>query len=653
MGLEPARIKYRADIDGLRALAVGAVILYHARVPGFAGGYVGVDVFFVISGFLITQLLDQVRGAPWTPALANFYLRRARRLLPALFVMLAVCTVLATALYFPKDLKNYGRSLVYSVAFLGNFGAAMQGGYFDPGARFAPLRHLWSLGVEEQFYLLYPLALLATSGLRKSSQAALLVALATGSLLLSFWGAVHAPVLNFYMLPTRAWELMTGAVLATTPLRTKQRTNELLGACGIVGILIVVGYARVITFPGTAGLVTSLCTGMLIVANASGRTTVARILSLRPLVFTGLISYSLYLWHAPLIAFLDYYSIREPSAPVLGLTLLVTYLISTASWVFIEQPVRTRKLAAAPRAIIAAAAFATVVFAALGYGFFRADGLPGRMAVLPPAIAEESPEFSAMEARCTGLPLAEITVGHLCSFGPQTDSAPRVLVWGDSHAGVLLPVYQSLAIARKVRIYFGIRGACWPLPGAEAAGSGEFWRARCAAFNAAMLQAVEQLNPQRVILNAYWLDPGAKSEPEFRRRVSGHGTEVSDALNTLLAGMRRRGRSVCAVLTVPGYDYPIPYAVAMAQRRNIDDDALALARSDALREFQSVEAQLRLQAGQDALRIADPKDVICPGDRCVIRAPGGALLYRDANHVSLAGARFLSGTVERCLADLK
>jgi hypothetical protein len=168
-----------------------------------------------------------------------------------------------------------------------------------------------------------------------------------------------------------------------------------------------------------------------------------------------------------------------------------------------------------------------------------------------------------------------------------------------------------------------------------------------------MSKAVEKLKPQRVILNAYWLDPGAQSEPELRRRAVERGSEVADALDGVLSAMRARGASVCAVLTVPGYPYPIPYAVAMAQRRHIDIDALAISRSEALREYRTVEGLMRSRAAGNQLLTADPKEVLCPGDRCLIRKPDGALLYRDANHISLAGAQFLSAIVERCLVDVR
>ena len=274
---EPPGLKYRADIDGLRALAVAAVVFYHAKVPGFEGGYIGVDVFFVISGFLITQLLDTAATDSHARVLMQFYLRRARRLLPALFVMLAVSALVAVVLYLPTDLRNFGRSLAFAVALLGNFGAALNGGYFGPGERFTPLRHLWSIGVEEQFYLLYPLCLFLIAGYRKAPRSLLLAAMTLASLLLSFWAADRWPIQNYFMLPTRAWELLIGAVLAVTPrlFRGSARSRQILGALGLAGLLAVVWYARVIRFPGAATLAASVCTAMLIVGNSAGSTVIS------------------------------------------------------------------------------------------------------------------------------------------------------------------------------------------------------------------------------------------------------------------------------------------------------------------------------------------------------------------------------------------
>jgi peptidoglycan/LPS O-acetylase OafA/YrhL len=654
VSLERTGVRYRADIDGLRAVAVAAVVFYHAKVPGFSGGYVGVDIFFVISGFLITQVLDVPAAGTWTSALGRFYLRRARRILPALLAMLVMCAMIAVALYLPADLKKFGRSLMLAVAFLGNYGAVLNGGYFDPGERFTPLRHLWSIGVEEQFYLFYPLFLLVVNARLRAARSAMFGAIALLSLLVASWGAIHAPVLNFFMLPTRAWELLVGALLAVNPqlFRGTPRTNQALATIGLAGLVVVFWYARVISFPGPGTVGASVCTALLIIGNSAGSTIVARTLSWRPIVFTGLISFSLYLYHAPILAFFSYAKVRDPTTTELCLILLSTYLLAAGSWVAIEQPFRTRAVVAAPSVFLLATLALSAALALFGYWMVSADGLPQRWKTPLPTVAADSPELSAFAARCSASSLQSISAGDLCSFGPQNESAKKVVVWGDSHAGALLPTYQSLAVAEDLRIYFGIKGACWPLVGSEAASSGEFWRARCAKFNTAMVQAIRHLDPQLVILNAYWLDPGAPTEPELRRRTPQTQSAMVEGIRHTLEEIRAPGRTVCAVLTVPGYAYPIPYFLAMADRGYVDPDALTVTRAEALRQYQTVEGALRLLASQNELRVVDPKDLLCPGKNCLTRTADRELLYRDANHLSVTGARFLTGVLDQCLADL-
>ena len=420
---EQREIAYRADIDGLRAIAVAAVIFYHAKVPGFEGGYLGVDVFFVISGYLITRVLDSSAAGSRGRALAQFYLRRARRILPALFALLAVCAAVATVLYLPDDLRTFGRTLALAVGFLGNFGAVLTGGYFGPGERFTPLRHLWSIGVEEQFYLLYPLCLFIITGYRRVPRSVLLAATALLSLVLSFWAARHWPIPNYFMLPSRAWELLVGAVVAVSPqlFRGSRRWHQTLAALGFAGLLTAFWDARVIQFPGTATIVGAVCTAMLIVGNASGDSLVGRALSLRPVVVTGLISYSLYLWHVPILAFYSYYNIHDLTGVQRGLALLVVYLIAFGSWAVIEQPFRSKALAPSPRAFVSIAVGTAVVLAAFGYWLMRSDGLPHRWdpQVLTPAVS--SPYYPSIDASCFHVPYSRIAAGGLCSFGPQTD----------------------------------------------------------------------------------------------------------------------------------------------------------------------------------------------------------------------------------------
>ena len=425
-----------------------------------------------------------------------------------------------------------------------------------------------------------------------------------------------------------------------------------MATLGFGGLMTAFWYARVIQFPGMATLVGSVCTAMLIVGNASGLSLVGRVLSLRPVVLTGLISYSLYLWHVPILAFFSYYSIHDLTGLQRGLALFLVYLVALGSWAAIEQPFRSKALARSSPVFVSLAVGTAVVLAAFGYWLIRSDGLPQRWApqVLTPAVS--GPYYPSIDASCFHVPYRRIAAGNLCSFGPRTDSATKVVVWGDSHAFALLLEYQSLAIADNIRIYFGVQGACWPLVGSEVASAGTFWHVECAKFNAAMVKAIQRLKPQRIILNAYWLDPGAAAESEFQRRSAQTGSDVMSGIRRTLDSVQAPGRSVCAVLTVPGYTYPIPYALAMAKRRHLGADTLLITREAAFGQYQAVESNLRTMAHQNLLRVTDPKEALCPASTCLIRAADGTLLYRDSTHMSVAGSHFLSGVLEHCLADL-
>jgi peptidoglycan/LPS O-acetylase OafA/YrhL len=646
-------LRYRPELDGLRGVAVSAVVLYHARVPGFSGGYVGVDVFFVISGYLITQLLETSANQDPPRVLVEFYLRRARRLLPALFPLLIASALAALVLYLPEDLIRFGRALLFATAFLGNYGAWQDGGYFDPGWRFTPLRHLWSIGVEEQFYLLFPVFVFAVARMRPRLRLPAVAGVTMLSLLLAFWAAGRWPISNYYLLPTRGWELLIGALIAMSPqfCRWRGRVGQVLAVLSATILAATVGLASRDYFPGIQTVAACVGTALLISCNSAALTSVGRVLTWRPLVFTGLISYSLYLWHAPVLAFYSYYDITDiPGVELAGL-LCAIYVVSALSWAFIEQPFR-KKSQSQIRALLLRAGLP--VFLALvvsGYLLMKSDGLPQRFA--PQPIAKPRAPGHALEVqKCLNLSDAQIAAGELCSFGPSVDAAATIVVWGDSHASALLPAYQALADSRRLRIYYGVKGACWPLLGAEAGIAGNYWHRRCVSFNASMAQAIQRLRPQLVILNAYWLDPLAATDGNLFRNLWQSDAARSKGMERTLALVRSAGASTCAVLTVPGYPYPIPYALAMAQRRHLNPDSITISRTEALGQYQLAEGQLRTLARSGQLRVADLKDAICPTTRCLLAAPDGASLYEDANHLSKAGSRLVTPALESCIANL-
>ncbi|HEY3694523.1 acyltransferase family protein [Phenylobacterium sp.] len=437
---EPAAgLSYRADIDGLRAVAVLPVVLFHAGIPGLGGGFVGVDVFFVISGYLITSIIrDDLARDRFS--ILRFYERRVRRILPVLFGVLIVTTVAATALFLPEDFRNFGKSLLATALFGSNVQFWREADYFDAPALTKPLLHTWSLAVEEQFYILIPPALMLLS--RWRSQWLVLGVLGVSvaaSLAVSVWAVDHAPRAAFYLLPARAWELLIGSLLAygAFPKIKHQAAVELLGAAGLLAILASAAlYTEATPFPGLAALPPTVG-ALLVLYSGEGRATaVSRLLAVQPLRFVGLISYSLYMWHWPIIVLARYWNIRPITG--LGAVGLVAASLFAAwlSWRYIERPFRAPQAARLPRpALFARVAVAMVAAVACGAAIDKLKGAPARMSPAALAILERK-QYNDPLRSCHMAFAHHMKLPDLCIRGaPGVE--PSFLMVGDSHAGAL------------------------------------------------------------------------------------------------------------------------------------------------------------------------------------------------------------------------
>ena len=654
-GLEPTLVRpaYRPDVDGLRAVAVAAVILYHAQAPGCGGGYVGVDVFFVISGYLITQLILVDRRGGLGMRLTRFYLRRARRILPALLAMLAVTAVAALAILLPHDLVAFGKYLAATPALLANVAAWSQVDYFETAFPVSPLLHLWSIAVEEQFYLAYPLALILCSHYWPRARFAALVVIAAGSLWLCVWASGRHPIPNFYLPPSRAWELLLGAVVAVAPLRMPRlrALTELLAAAALAIILAtIVVYRPTLPYPGAYTVPVCVATAVLLVGEPTRPTLVQRLLALRPLVYVGLLSYSLYLWHMPVIALSRYLLIEPPTAAAVVAMLAATAALAALSYRLIEQPVRTRARLASGRAFGWSVGLASAALAAVGLSLWASDGLAARFAPAVRAYASGWNSQHRDASRCTTLTVVDLDAGRLCEYGSGAADAPVVLVWGDSHAMALLPAYQRLAEARGLRLYFGAHSSCRPLLGAWPGNPGDVAQRNCDEFNRAMSRAIGRMQPQLVILNAFWsIEDQGYAVPTTQR--GRQWRPLAAALTATLDGIAPAARAACVVLDPPLLPYAAPYALAMAERRGLDHRLPVVNRSAALAQHAVAEAGIRRLAARDRLRIVDLKDELCRGDACVVER-GGRSLYSDEDHLSVEGALAVTGVLESCLADL-
>jgi peptidoglycan/LPS O-acetylase OafA/YrhL len=424
-------MKYRREIDGLRAVAVLAVVLFHAGFDTFSGGFVGVDVFFVISGYLITSIILYEKEAG-TFSLISFYERRVRRILPPLFLVMAVCIPFARLWLLPTDMKEFSQSLITVSLFASNILFWRESTYFDSATTLKPLLHTWSLAVEEQYYVLFPLFIALTWRLGHRWIAKMLAIVTVISLMMAQWGAYASPAATFFLLPTRGWELAIGAAVAFYFTRKQARqcgapTRETLGALGILLIgYAVFAYDKTTPFPSLFALVPTSGTALVILF-ATQATTVGRVLGSKALVGIGLISYSVYLWHQPIFVFARQRSVLEPSTLAFISLSIASFGLAYLSWRFIEQPFRDKHKFKRKHLFL---------FAAIGSGGVILVGLWGHMTGGNLERFAKSSKLVTLDENMRGnYGLSEqcegvFTVSDKC----RTSDVPDVLVWGDSYA---------------------------------------------------------------------------------------------------------------------------------------------------------------------------------------------------------------------------
>jgi peptidoglycan/LPS O-acetylase OafA/YrhL len=440
-------MRYRREIDGLRSIAVVPVILFHAGFSTFSGGFVGVDVFFVISGYLITRIIisELVEGRF---SVIRFYERRARRILPALFFVILCCIPFAWMWMLPDPLENFGQSVVATVLFANNILLAKTSGYWDLAAEFKPLLHTWSLAVEEQYYILFPLLLIAVWRFGLSTVTAIVAGVAVVSFLSGEWGLRHFPDANFYLAHGRAWELLVGSLCAFFLYKRQQRPNEVLSFLGLALIVASIFlYDETTPFPSIYTLVPVLGTALIILFG-SGGTWCARVLSVRILVAIGLISYSLYLWHQPVLAFARINSFTEPSRLDYLLLICLIFVLAGLSWRYVEQPFRNRD-SVPTKAVLPSAVAASVVLCAIGMGTHLGHGFPTRFAQISGG-GNFSKTYIDYNER----------IYELKKDRFSDDSGEKILVLGNSFArdfaNMLIesPLFQNSDIVYRDDMYF-------------------------------------------------------------------------------------------------------------------------------------------------------------------------------------------------------
>lgn len=514
---------HRKEIDGLRAIAVLAVVFYHFGLPGVGGGFVGVDVFFVISGFLIGGILWREKVATGRLSLGQFYIRRIKRLAPAYVAMSLVVLVVGWLVLLPNDFRETAKGVIAATVYLSNVLFFRQSGYIDSAAEDKVLLHTWSLSVEEQFYLFLPLVFL----LLGRSRRAMILGLATlflASLISSLPMTERHQPAAFYLFPFRAWELLAGVLLAVwaTEKRFAYQINAVISYTGLAIVLgSIVWIDPSALFPGWQAMFPVLGTVMLI-ANGQHDNFVNRVLSMRVPAAIGLISYSLYLWHWPVFTLTTYVQGDYGGPAEVALWICISVVLAAASWALIEQPVRKAKSLRGRMVVGGAALASLLLLGAAGY-IFRADGVGGRFGPQADIHIAATGDFLQDFSRCQVDSDGPFEGLETCPIGP-IDRVPEILIWGDSHVRAMLEGIAQIAVESDRAALVIWRAGCAPafdLIKQESAATAA-QDAACTEANAQIRAAIPTLRDVTdVILIGRWT-----------YYATGHGTGI-DAHNTI------------------------------------------------------------------------------------------------------------------------
>lgn len=644
-------LKYRRDIDGLRSLAIVPVVLCHAGVDYFSGGFVGVDIFFVISGFLITSIIRQeIQQSVFT--ITSFYERRCRRILPALIVVILVCFLVGYFVMLPKQYADLGSSAIAALLFVSNGFFWRQTGYFAPVAEWMPLLNTWSLAVEEQYYILFPLFMLFTRRWRVSRQLIVIGLVFVMSLLISIYGAYYKPSAAFYLTPFRAWELLLGVLIAYRPsIRLPQRwLRELVSMAGLLMLLVPVAmYDERTAFPGLAAVPPCFGTAILLLTGTTGPSLVKSVLETRVLVFIGLISYSLYLWHWPLLVFTRLRFVETELSPGFAtLAIVVSLCAAVLSWRFVERPFRRKQVFGRKR-IFQYSAVSVVVALVIAGSIRMSNGFPGRVAEEALAFEGAAKDIDPWRARCRGR-----VNDRGCDFGGQEAATPTFVLWGDSHAAALRPAIEAATSGSLARGALVWESGCPPLIGATKVDDPDFEECRVFRERAMQFLTDPDSTIETVFLSARWLAAATGILPEvggsFVHLIKDDqsadlGSEENArvfvrSLQGTVERLRAADKNVVLIGGVPEVGWNVPTILALGAQHGVDlPEPASRQQTEERQAF--VDRSFRDMAQQDGVSFVPVWDLLCPG-RCLITHDDRAL-YSDDDHLSLFGAQQFLG----------
>lgn len=614
-------MKHRTDIDGLRAIAVAAVLIYHIAPHRLPGGVIAVDMFFVISGFLISAILVR-ELASGQFSLASFYARRVRRIVPALFVTLAVVALAAYQLLLPSELAEFGRRLLSSASFTANMYFQSQSGYFAPDAQANVLLHIWTLAIEVQFYLLYPVlvvALFARPGKTRSLLAAILTLLLV-SLVISQVLAHLDQAAAYYGLPSRFWQFMIGALAALLPYAGRYtRLHAELGATLGLAMLAtsLVMFSPALHLPGLWALLPTTGSALVLYWGRRHSSFTAQLLSIWPAEWLGRISYSVYLWHWPLIVF---YKLRVNATPTgveqIGL-LLVSLALGALSYFTVERVFLRQPPGQNPSRVFSATLACSLLFCASALMLAQSDGFASRF---PGAVAnyarylDYDPRPALRAGQCfldsASHSADEFDAGLCLQHSP---TRPNILLLGDSHAAQLYPGMQR----QFPHVQFSQITASGCKPLLHTTGP-----TRCTdLMNRAFTQILPNQAFDAIVIAARW-------------NIGDH-TDLRATLQAIKPDLRARIIVLGPVVT---YTLPLPRLLATA---SMGGSNASLDHSRRLLEARAIDAALRDATAASGVPYHSALDALCPYEHCSMLTADDVPVQFDSNHLTAAGSNLL------------
>ena len=634
-------LEYRRDVDGIRALAVLAVVAFHFFPEYLPGGFVGVDVFFVISGFLISRIIwsELERG---TFSVRRFYSRRIRRIFPALACVLASSWVIGALFLYWDVLARLGKHIAGGAFFVSNLILWSEGGYFDIAAERKPLLHLWSLSIEEQFYLAWPLIVVLIARWRLSF---VLVGSSLGvlSFVLNVALSHTNPVAAFYNPFSRFWELLLGAAVGYASMKCGRASMSLSQVISPLGLLLIVAsymfFDRTMAFPGWWAVAPTIGTAMLLWSDSRAFFN-KRLLGCSAFVGIGLISYPLYLWHWPLLSLVGLINPFELTAAWRLALVLLSGALAVLTYSYIEKPIRSRTTNSRAVALLLGAVFALGILGLLtlnSNGFVRFSSV-ARFAPALTQVPKLTDWWNAVrEGRCFLQGNSSLIHDEVCVESKR----PLILLWGDSHAAALYPGFVAAQNKSSFAIGQLTQALCPPLPQVSSV-----MKPNCNEINQAILGQLEKLKPEVIVLQAVWVDD----------KYSSSNLEILEKLKTQIDRIRSRTPSTVIVVVgpMPRWHPSLPELVAKYVDQHVAPAPLYLPRSDSAedRRIRQFDNEMNALSERSGILYVSAWNILCNDDGCLSRLNDDVegLMTFDEGHLSPAGSSFF---VSRLLTELK